>query len=97
MDQRRLEIARGLCADPCVLLLDEPAAGMSAIDVAGLVSLIRGIGQAGVTVVLVEHHMDVVMTVADIVTVLDYGRVIAEGPPREVATDSRVIEAYLGA
>ena len=97
VDQRRLEIAGGLCADPCVLLLDEPAAGMSAIDVAGLVSLIRGIGQAGVTVVLVEHHMDVVMKVADIVTVLDYGRVIAEGPPREVATDSRVIEAYLGA
>lgn len=96
-DQRRLEIARALAADPDLLLLDEPAAGMHPAEVHELVHLIRMVRDAGITVLLIEHHMDVVMELCDTVTVLDYGRKIAEAAPDEIRTDPVVVEAYLGA
>jgi branched-chain amino acid transport system ATP-binding protein len=96
VDQRRLEIARALASRPSLLILDEPAAGMHPADVATLIELIRAVRDAGVTVLLIEHHMDVVLDVADRVTVLDFGRVIADGAPAEVVADAAVIRAYLG-
>ena len=96
VEQRRLEVARALAAEPRVLLLDEPAGGMTPVEVEDLNQLIRKIRESGVTVVLVEHHMRLVMRVSDVVTVLDAGRVIASGPPDRVRRDPRVIAAYLG-
>jgi len=96
VEQRRLEVARALASDPRLLLLDEPAGGMTPVEVEDLNQLIRKIRESGVTVVLVEHHVRLVMRVSDVVTVLDAGRVIATGPPDRVRRDPRVIAAYLG-
>ena len=94
--RRLLEIARAIAAQPALLLLDEPAAGLNATEAVNLAGLIRRIQALGTTVVLVEHHMDVVMTVCDTITVLNYGRKLAQGAPLEIQRSPEVIEAYLG-
>ncbi len=96
-NQRRLEIARALATNPKVILLDEPAAGMNPRETEDLKALIRRVrDDLGVTVVLIEHDMRLVMTLSEHITVLDYGTKIAEGLPREIRTNPRVMEAYLG-
>jgi len=93
---KRLEIARALAGKPRILLLDEPAAGLNATETRDIDGLITKLAQSGITVVLVEHDMHLVMDVSDHIVVLDYGRKLCEGSAQEVRNDPRVIEAYLG-
>ena len=95
-ERRRLEMARALATEPRLLLLDEPAAGMGALELERLTQDIRRLRELGATIFLIEHTMDLVMGVADRIAVLNFGHKIAEGAPGEIQTNQRVIEAYLG-
>jgi ABC-type branched-subunit amino acid transport system ATPase component len=95
-EQKLLEIARALATDPQLLLLDEPAAGLNETEKLRIGEIIRKIRGSGITVLLVEHHMDLVMNISDEIVVLNYGEKVAEGTPEEVKGDEKVIDAYLG-
>ncbi|MCR4424614.1 MAG: ATP-binding cassette domain-containing protein, partial [Firmicutes bacterium] len=95
-EQKRLEIARALAAEPRLILLDEPTAGLNPREKAAVSDLIRAVHERGITVILIEHDMRVVMGISQRIVVLDHGERIAAGTPDEVKADARVIEAYLG-
>jgi branched-chain amino acid transport system ATP-binding protein len=95
-DQRRLEIARALAAEPKLLLLDEPVAGMNPVEVHEAGELFKSLCREGITILITEHHMSLVMAISDLITVMNYGRKIAEGAPNEVRKNPEVLTAYLG-
>ncbi|MGZ5417744.1 MAG: branched-chain amino acid ABC transporter ATP-binding protein/permease [Nocardioides sp.] len=95
-DQRRLEIARALASDPTLLILDEPAAGMNHVEASGLSTLIRSLAGDGLTILLIEHNVPMVLETCDRIVVLNFGEVIASGTPEEIAANPEVVEAYLG-
>jgi len=94
--QRLLEIARALCADPLLLLLDEPAAGLRYREKEALANLLRALRQRGVTILLVEHDMEFVMGLVDRILVMNFGEKLAEGSPKQIQANQAVVEAYLG-
>ncbi|MDB5604919.1 MAG: Amino acid/amide transporter ATP-binding protein 1 family [Bradyrhizobium sp.] len=96
-DQRRLEIARALAVDPQLLLLDEPVAGMNPVEVQEAARLFKSLLDDGITILITEHHMSLVMAISDVISVMNYGRKIAEGPPEAVKRNPEVLAAYVGA